>query len=127
MKSMSETKRKLELELNQLKVENQWLVNNSKKNNIKNTTEDMEREIHDLRLELKAEKEKVRNLSEWKNQLAEKNKILKEENNRLLKKTDDLELVMNDEVADINEMLKAIQNLQDTGSRLEPKNLKRYM
>jgi len=127
MKSMSETKRKMELELNQLKVENQWLVNNSKKNNIKNTAEDMEREIHDLRLELKAEKEKVRNLSEWKNQLAEKNKILKEENNRLLKKTDDLELVMNDEVADINEMLKAIQNLQDTGSRLEPKNLKRYM
>ena len=59
MKSMSETKRKLELELNQLKVENQWLVNNSKKNNIKNTAEDMEREIHDLRLELKAEKEKV--------------------------------------------------------------------
>ena len=59
MKSMSETKRKLELEVNQLKVENQWLVNNSKKNNMKDTTEDMEREIHDLSLELKAEKEKV--------------------------------------------------------------------
>jgi len=113
LKVSNESRKSLDKELTQLRVENQWLVSNKKKNSGSyEKAEDMARELQDLKLELRNEKEKVKNLVDWKSQLAEKNKILKDENNRLVKKTEDLEYMMNSEVSDINEMLKTINNLQ---------------
>ena len=71
----------------------------------------------------------VKSLSEWKTQLAVKNRNLKEENKRLakgddnkkltwffvfrlLKKTEDLEHLMKKEVLDINEILKVVNKIQ---------------
>ena len=44
--------------------------------------EELEREVERLRRENREEKEKVTNLNTWKAQLAEKNKQLKDENNK---------------------------------------------
>merc|ERR1712123_51809 len=116
LKVGSEQTKILDRNLSQLKVENQWLVNNNKKGNgNEEKAEDMARELQELKVELRKEKEKVMNLVDWKSQLAEKNKSLKDENDRLLKKTEHLEYMMNDEVSDINEVLKTINNLQDGG------------
>jgi len=116
LKVSSEKTKILDRDLSQLKVENQWLVNNNKKSNgNEEKVEDMARELQELKVELRKEKEKVMNLVDWKSQLAEKNKSLKDENDRLLKKTEHLEYMMNDEVSDINEVLKTINNLQDGG------------
>ena len=91
----------IDKELTLLKVENQWLVSNKKKktSGSEEKVEDMARELQELKLELRNGKEKValfsaiqcafsksyfqvKNLADWKSQLAEKNKSLKEENNR---------------------------------------------
>ena len=74
-------------------------------------------------------------------QLAEKNKELKDENNRcmlnciihnskctifrLFKKTEDLEHLMNEEATDINAMLNTISNLQVGKDALDMKKVKR--
>merc|ERR1711981_979664 len=103
----------LERELGQLQVENQWLVSSQKKTScIEGKMEERSRELQDLRAELHTEKEKVKNLSEWKSQLADKNKEIKEENKRLQTKIGDLEHLMNDEVTDINEAIRTINHLQ---------------
>ena len=79
MKLVKEKETKMKIELDQLRVENKWLINEKKgKDGKENDKEEMER----LRRENKDEKEKVTNLNTWKSQLAEKNKELKEENNR---------------------------------------------
>ena len=50
----------LDKELTQLKVENQWLVSNNKQaSGSEEKVEDMARELQDLKLELRNEKEKV--------------------------------------------------------------------
>jgi len=67
----------------------------------------------------------VLNLLEWKSQLADKNKELKDENNRLFKKTEDLEHLMNEEATDINAMLNTISNLQVGKDALDMKKVKR--
>ena len=59
---MNESRAKLEREINQLNVENKWLANNTKKTSGVNAKiEDMERELHDLKHDLREEKEKVLN------------------------------------------------------------------
>ena len=96
---LSGSRKTLEKELTQLRVENQWLVGNNKKSNGNGEkVEDMARELQEIKLELRNEKEKVyyiihhkfilvynlqvKNLVDWKSQLAEKNKSLQDENNR---------------------------------------------
>jgi hypothetical protein len=69
--------------MGQLKVENQWLINNQKNAGGKAETLDEKTvEVESLTKELGEEKEKVRNLTTWKSQLMEKNKELKEDNAR---------------------------------------------
>ena len=78
-----EREKKIRKELDQLKVENQWLINNQK--NTAGRTDRIEikeGEIESLKKELKEEKDKVKNLTSWKSQLMEKNKELKEDNER---------------------------------------------
>jgi len=128
LQRVNESRAKLEREINQTNVENKWLASNTKKTSGVNAKiEDMERELHDLKHDLREEKEKVKNLTEWKTQLACKNTDLKEENKRLLKKTEDLELLMNEEVSDINEMLKVVNNMQNGKENFEIKSLKRFL
>jgi len=121
----------LEKQFSQLKVENQWLVNSQKKtSSIEDKMEERAREIQELRKELQEERAKVKNLSEWKSQLADKNKDLKQENNRLQTKLEDLEHLMNDEVTDINEAIRAINNLQSNKCAVDVNdynNKKRFM
>lgn len=110
-----EREKKLRNEIGQLKVENQWLINNQKSGSqgISNKIEVKEDELESLTKQLKEEKEKVRNLTTWKAQLSEKNKELKEDNLRLLTRAEDLERLMNDEVTDINEILTVINTIQE--------------
>jgi len=127
-KILAESQKKLELECNQLKVEKQWLVNDKKKQSLNQSRfDEFAGEIEELNSQLKNEREKVKNLSDWKYQLVEKNKILKEENNRLIKKSDDLEHVMNDEFIDITEMIKTIDRLKDKQTMMDVKQLRRYV
>jgi len=74
---------KLRLEIKQIKVENQWLISNQKANAAKEQkVEDSKRELIALRTQLKEEKNKVRDISEWKAQLLETNEKMKAENLR---------------------------------------------
>ena len=58
----TEVKNKLQRDINQLNVENKWLANNTKKSSeVNGKIEDMERELHELKHELRDEKEKVAN------------------------------------------------------------------
>ena len=100
LKENIESQKKVHRELNQMKVENQWLVNNKRiSSGTEEKVEDMARDLQGLKRELKEEKEKVnnfalcrkkymdqfiqvKNLLDWKTQLAEKNKELKDENSR---------------------------------------------
>ena len=69
-----------EQEVDQLKVENQWLVKSQR-----NTADRMhvkEGEVEVLKKELQEEKEKVKSMTSWKLQLLNKNKDLKEDNER---------------------------------------------
>ena len=55
-----ETKKKLDREISQLSVENQWLANSKKKSSgVNEKMEDMGREIQEIKRELREEKEKV--------------------------------------------------------------------
>ena len=76
----------LKKEISRLNLENQWLINNQKsqKDTIKSTDEvdEDDEDIEKMKKELRDEKEKVKNLTSWKSQLAEKNKELKEDNER---------------------------------------------
>jgi len=109
-----EREKKIRSDIGQLKVENQWLINNQKNSSGNTDRIDVkEGELDALKKELKEEKEKVKNLTTWKSQLTEKNKELKEDNHRLLVRAEDLERLMNDEVTDINEILTVINTIQD--------------
>ena len=78
-----EREKKLRKEIGQLKVENQWLINNQKNSTGSSNKLDVkEEEFESLANQLKEEKEKVKNLTTWKAQLTEKNKELKEDNHR---------------------------------------------
>lgn len=69
-------------ELGKLKTENQRLVSNQKSKMITDKVDESQKQFEMYKKELKGEKEKVANLSVWKSQLSEKNKELKEENER---------------------------------------------
>eukprot|EP00092_Neocalanus_flemingeri_P005056 GFUD01005436.1.p1 GENE.GFUD01005436.1~~GFUD01005436.1.p1 ORF type:complete len:507 (+),score=184.69 GFUD01005436.1:185-1705(+) len=108
-----EREKKITKEMSQLKVENQWLINNQKDTAGKSDKTDVkEEELESLKKELKEEMEKVKNLTSWKSQLMEKNKELKDDNERLFNRAEDLERLMNDEVTDINEILGVINTIQ---------------
>ena len=91
----------------------------------------MEKELEILRKDLKEEKEKVKNLSAWKEQVVEKNQKLSTENERygniewcmyvmqykyfrLKLKSEQLESLVNEEVGDIDNILQTINLLQGT-------------
>ncbi len=59
--------------------------------------------------------EKNKNLTEWREQLIEKNRLQAEENAKLRMKCQALEDLMNDEVTDINDVLELIRGLQMQG------------
>jgi len=104
---------KLRLEIKQIKVENQWLISNQKTNAAKEQkAEDAKRELTLLRSQLKEEKIKVRDISEWKAQLMETNEQMKSENKRLLAKAEELENLVNAEATDIDEVLNMINGMQ---------------
>ena len=66
-----------------MKVENKWLDSSRKISSEKESKmHEMSNEVQDLRRELREEKEKVKKLADWKTQLVEKNKLLKEENDK---------------------------------------------
>ena len=69
-------------ELSELKTEHQWLLNNQKSLNQSKKSEESGKEIVLLEKTLREEKDKVKNLTEWKSQLSEKNKELKQENEK---------------------------------------------
>ena len=72
-------------QLQELKTENQWLIQNQKKSGDspnKRQKDSHEKQLDMLRTELKEERDKVKNLTGWKSQLSDKNKELKEENDK---------------------------------------------
>lgn len=69
-------------ELGKLKTENQRLVSNQKSKMITDKVDESQKQFEMYKQELRDEREKVKNLSVWKSQLSEKNKELKEENDR---------------------------------------------
>ena len=70
-------------ELAKLKTENHRLVNNQKgKKALDIKTDESQKQFEMYKQELREEREKVTNLSLWKSQLSEKNKELREENDR---------------------------------------------
>jgi len=103
-----ENENKLVKDIKQLSVENQWLMNNPKSADINSSS----LELEEAKSELKLEREKVKNLMSWKSQLADKNKKLLEENDRLANKADYLEGLVSDEVSDIDEILSVINKIQ---------------
>lgn len=104
--------KQLKRELSGLKTEHQWVLNNQKASNQSKKSDESGKIVEALHNELKQEKEKVKNLAEWKSQLSDKNKELKQENEKLVNKVEDLERLMNDEVTDINEILNVINTIQ---------------
>jgi len=104
---------KMRLEIKQIKVENQWLISNQKTNAVKEQkAEELKRELGLLRNQLKEEKNKVRDITEWKAQLMETNEQMKAENRRLLAKAEELENLVNAEATDIDEVLHMINGMQ---------------
>ena len=83
MNEQLEREKKIRNEIGQLRVENQWLINNQKNTGGKAERMDEKAiEVESLMKELREEKEKVKNLTTWKSQLMEKNKEFKEDNAR---------------------------------------------
>ena len=74
--------KQLKRELSGLKTEHQWLLNNQKSATQSKKSEESGKIVEALHNELKEEKEKVKNLAEWKSQLSDKNKELKQENEK---------------------------------------------
>ena len=83
MNKQLEREQKIRNEIGQLRVENQWLINNQTNSGGKAERMDEKAiEVESLMKELREEKEKVKNLTTWKSQLMEKNKELKEDKAR---------------------------------------------
>ena len=83
MNEQLEREKKIRNEIGQLRVENQWLINNQKNSGGKAERMDEKAiEVESLMKELREEKEKVKNLTTCKSQLMEKNKELKEDKAR---------------------------------------------
>ena len=74
--------KQLKRELSGLKTEHQWLLNNQKSSNQSKKSDESGKIVEALHNELKEEKGKVKNLVEWKSQLSDKNKELKQENEK---------------------------------------------
>merc|ERR1719500_594505 len=129
MKVTQESLRKMEREVGQVQVEKEWLISQQKK--AAGTSEkagELATTLENTKVELREEKTKVKNLADWKSQLADKNKELKEENSRLVRRIENLEHLMNEEQTDISEMLSVITNIQAGKEVVDMKSLKkRYM
>ena len=69
-------------ELGQLKTENKQLISAQKDKKSLNISDQSKKQFEMYKQELKEERERVKNLSIWKSQLSDKNKELKEENDR---------------------------------------------
>ena len=83
MNKQLEREQKIRNEIGQLRVENQWLINNQKKTVGKaERMDEKTTEIESLLKKLREEKDNVKNLTTWKSQLMEKNKELKDDNAR---------------------------------------------
>eukprot|EP00092_Neocalanus_flemingeri_P013992 GFUD01015094.1.p1 GENE.GFUD01015094.1~~GFUD01015094.1.p1 ORF type:complete len:491 (+),score=186.69 GFUD01015094.1:56-1528(+) len=109
---------KLSFEIEQTKVENQWLVSNQKDATVKEEKAgELERELEQLKKQLNEERHKVRDVAEWKTQLAGTNNQLKEENRRLLQKVEELDNLLNAEATDIEEVLNMINGMQEQNTR----------
>merc|ERR1712128_282762 len=109
---------KMRLEIKQIKVENQWLISNQKTNAVKEQkAEELKRELGLLRNQLKEEKNKVRDITDWKTQLMETNEQMKVENRRLHAKAEGLESLVNAEATDIDEVLHMINGMQSSNGR----------
>ena len=80
MSILQEKDKQLKKELAEIKNENQWIKKNQKLCSPSKKTDESQLEV--MRTELKEEKDKVKNLTVWKSQLSEKNKELKEENDK---------------------------------------------
>ena len=78
--------KQLKRELSGLKTEHQWVLNNQKSANQSKKSEESGKIVEALNHELKEEREKVKNLAEWKSQLSDKNKELKQENEKYVNK-----------------------------------------
>ena len=76
----------LKRELSGLKTEHQWVLNNQKSANQSKKVDESGKAVEALHHELKEEREKVKNLAEWKSQLTDKNKELKQENEKYVTK-----------------------------------------
>ena len=75
--------KKIRNEIEQLRVEYQWLINNQKKTVGKaERMDEKTTEIESLLKKLREEKDNVKNLTTLKSQLMEKNKELKDNNAR---------------------------------------------
>ena len=78
--------KQLKRELSGLKTEHQWVLNNQKSANQSKKVDESGKAVEALHHELKEEREKVKNLAEWKSQLTDKNKELKQENEKYVTK-----------------------------------------
>jgi len=113
--TLRKTEKNLEELLNeneQLKLENNFLTTSQK--NTSDRMHILSTELEGIMEELKEEKEKVKNLAAWREQVMEKNETLVMENVLLRQKSDNLEQMVNDEVGDISNILSTINILQGT-------------
>jgi len=129
LKLSQEAVRKMERELGQVNVEKEWLISQQKSAvGSSEKAGELATTLENTKVELREEKTKVKNLADWKSQLADKNKELKEENSRLVQRIENLEHLMNEEQTDISEMLSVITNIQAGKEAVDMKSLKkRYM
>merc|ERR1712083_1022397 len=117
-----EKSEKMKKELEKVKSEKKRLELSAKREKESEGERRREREeVESPKSDLRVEREKVRELASRQMALVDENKELKEENDRLYSKTEQLEQLMGEEVTDINEILAVINNIQASQTLLSPK------
>lgn len=107
-------KKELEMEKStreKFQLENTFLTSSQK--NTADRLHVMEKEMEEQAAILNEEREKLVNVTTWKDQIVEKNKKLTEENEKLLFRTEHLESLVNQEIGDITNILHTIKMIQD--------------
>merc|ERR1712130_280415 len=115
-----EKSEKMKKELEKVRGEKKRLESSAKRESELERLKERE-DLESARSDLRVEKEKVRELASRQMTLVDQNKELKEENDRLYSKTEQLEQLMGEEVTDINEILAVINNIQASQTLLSPK------
>ena len=85
MLEVQEGEKQNKKQIQELKTENKWLSSQSKKSESspnKKMQDSHDKQLDLLRNELREERDKVKNLTGWKSQLSDKNRELKEENDK---------------------------------------------